>query len=119
MAFYHGKKTRANKKRKRLMGREAAHTTIGEKKVRKVKTKGGSAKNKLSATKEANVVIGGKSVKCEISSVDETPSNKDFVRRSIITKGAVLTVKDPEGKELKATVTSRPGQDGVVNAKAV
>ncbi|MEK6848627.1 MAG: 30S ribosomal protein S8e, partial [Nanoarchaeota archaeon] len=39
------------------------------------------------------------------------PANRHFIRRNIMTKGSVIDT------ELgKARITSRPGQDGVVNA---
>ena len=41
----------------------------------------------------------------------ENPTNNEYQRRSVITKGAIL-----ETKEGKCKVVSRPGQDGVVNA---
>ena len=114
--MYHGKITKARKKRKYEMGREAVETTLGEEKRKRVRTRGGRSKLKLVSTRFANLVLKNKGVKCEIISLVENPSNKDFTRRSIITKGAILKVKTPEGKEVKARVTSRPGQDGVLNA---
>ena len=42
--------------------------------------------------------------------VIENTANPNYVRRNIITKGAI--VETPEGN---AKVTSRPGQDGVIN----
>jgi small subunit ribosomal protein S8e len=116
--MYQGKKTEHRKHRKYERGREAAETKIGEIKQKKVKTKGGGEKIKLlSSGKFANVVLkGGKAIKCEILSVVENPGNKDFTRRNIITKGALLKVKTPENKEIKVRVTSRSGQDGVINA---
>ena len=41
----------------------------------------------------------------------ENPSNVNYVRRNIVTKGAVI-----ETSEGRARVTSRPGQTGQVNA---
>lgn len=115
--MYHGKITKARKKRKYEMGREAVETTLGEENRKRVRTRGGRSKLKLVSAKFANLVLkNNKGVKCEIISLVENPSNKDFTRRSIITKGAILKVKTPEGKEVKARVTSRPGQDGVLNA---
>ena len=67
----------------------------------------------------ANVNVAGKNTKCEIVALDENPANKDFTRRKVITKGALLTVKTPDAKEIKVRVTSRPAQDGVVNAVTV
>ncbi len=49
--------------------------------------------------------------KTKILKVLENPTNNDYQRRGIITKGAIL-----ETKEGKCKVVSRPGQDGVVNA---
>ncbi|MEM3023047.1 MAG: 30S ribosomal protein S8e, partial [Candidatus Bathyarchaeia archaeon] len=43
--------------------------------------------------------------------VVKNPANVDYQRRGIVTKGAIIST--PLGK---AKVTSRPGQDGVLNA---
>jgi small subunit ribosomal protein S8e len=46
-----------------------------------------------------------------IKTIVGNPANKHFVRRNIMTKGAIIDT------ELgKARVTSRPGQDGTINA---
>ena len=47
-----------------------------------------------------------------IDDVIDNPANKDFARRKIITKGAIIQTSDGQ-----ALVTSRPGQDGVIQAK--
>ncbi|MFC2163133.1 30S ribosomal protein S8e [Candidatus Altiarchaeota archaeon] len=114
--MYHGKVTRANKKRKRFQGSPEADTQVGEDKKKKVKSWGGGSKLKLVKAMHANVVVDGKSVKCEVVNVADNPASRDLARRSIITKGAVIDVKLPDGKDLKAVVKSRPGQDGVLNA---
>ncbi len=49
--------------------------------------------------------------KVKIITVKANPSNPNFVTRNIITRGA--TVQTEIGL---ARVTSRPGQDGVINA---
>lgn len=117
--MYHGRITKASKKRKYNIGREAVETTIGEEKKKKVRTKGGGNKLKLISSKYANVVLEGKNLRCEILSLVENPANKEFTRRKIITKGAIISVKTPDGKEVNARVTSRPGQVGVINAVSV
>ncbi len=114
--MYHGKITKARKKRRYAMGGVAVETTLGDERKKKVQIRGGGSKVKLVSAKFANVVLKDKGVKCEVLGLVENPANKDFTRRNIITKGAVLKVKTPEGKEIKARVTSRPGQDGVLNA---
>ena len=43
--------------------------------------------------------------------VVENPANRHFVRRNIMTKGTVI-----ETEKGKARITSRPGQDGTINA---
>jgi small subunit ribosomal protein S8e len=47
----------------------------------------------------------------EIQEVEKNPANLDYQRRKVITRGTII--KTPRGR---AKVTSRPGQDGAVNA---
>ena len=44
----------------------------------------------------------------------DNPANVNYVRRNIVTKGAVI-----ETSAGRARVTSRPGQDGQINAVLV
>jgi small subunit ribosomal protein S8e len=121
MAISQGKSTRspsgarnvANRgKRKSELGRDPAETRVDEKKLRKIRTRGGNEKLRLAAANKINLtdVKSGKTQVTEILGVIENDANPNYVRRNIITKGAV--VETPEGN---AKVTSRPGQDGVVN----
>jgi len=119
MVLYHNTHSRARKKRKYGTGGKPADTTIGEVKKKKVGVKGGGRKLKLYSTKVINAILDGKYVKCEVVTVKENPSNKDYVRRNIITKGALLLVKGPNGKELNVRVTSSPGQCGILNGVVV
>ena len=114
--MYHKVKTRAHKKKKRFAGSPATETKMGDDSKKAVRVRGGAVKVRLITAKHANVLIEGKSVKCEVTWVAENPASRDLTRRNIITKGAVIDVKTPEGAALKARVTSRPGQDGVLNA---
>ena len=102
---------RHRKKRKFEMGREYLPTHIGEVRKKILRTRGGNRKVRLLATNVAYVVDKktGKTTKTEIISVVENPTNPHYVRRNIITKGAII-----ETKLGKAKVTSRPGQDGHV-----
>ncbi len=60
----------------------------------------------------ANVSDGsGKATKSKILRVKKSPANRDYERRGVITKGAVIETEAGE-----AVVTSRPTSDGVVNA---
>ncbi len=80
---------------------------------RKVSRKhGGNEKARLLAVKQANVSdASGKATKVEILRVIKNPANVDYDRRGVITKGTII--QTPLGT---ARVTSRPGQDGIVNA---
>lgn len=101
------------KKRKHEMGRESAETKVGaSKKVKEVVVRGGNRKLKLLAADVANVIDpeGGETKRTKILSVLENPANLHFVRRNIITKGAVI-----ETELGKVRVTSRPGQTGTVD----
>ncbi|HET6780236.1 MAG TPA: 30S ribosomal protein S8e [Nitrososphaera sp.] len=52
-----------------------------------------------------------KVTKSKIVTVTKNPANKDYERRGVISKGAMI-----ETENGPAVVVSRPGQDGVVNA---
>jgi small subunit ribosomal protein S8e len=117
--MYHEVKTRAHKKKKRFFGRPAAETQLGEDSRKNVRVRGGNVKVRLVKAKSANVLVDGKHVKCEVTWVANNPASRDLTRRNIITKGAIVDVKGPDGAAFKAKVTSRPGQDGVLNAVKV
>jgi len=109
-----GRKIReARGRRKFEIGREALLTTIGPIRTKKIRTRGGHQKTILLSTNIANVLDpkAGKTTKAEIKTVLENKANPHYVRRNIITKGAII-----ETTAGKAKVTSRPGQEGVVNA---
>lgn len=99
-------------KKKCELGREAAETRIGERKIRKIRTQGGNEKVRLSTDSKINVTDPStkKTETAEILNVIENMANPNFVRRNIITKGAVV-----ETSAGKVRVTSRPGQDGIIN----
>jgi len=103
----------ARKKRKRELGREPAFTRVVEDKEERkiIRTYGGNRKVRLVKALYANVFENGKGKKVKIISVVDNPANRQYVRRNIITKGAIIQTEIG-----KAIVTSRPGQDGVVNA---
>ncbi len=101
-------------KRKYAYGRYFVPAVVSSTEERKlVRVRGGNYK--VRARKVAFAVVSdretGKSVKARILRVLETPANREYARRQIIVKGAII-----ETSKGKAVVTSRPGQDGVVNA---
>lgn len=108
-----GARSKSNRnKRKMEFGREAAETKIGDRKIKTIRTKGGNEKIRLTNENKINVVNPEtqKVEVAEITSVVENQANTHFVRRNIITKGAVV-----ETTAGKVKVTSRPGQDGIIN----
>ncbi len=91
-------------------------TVRGPFKQRMVRTLGGGTKVKLAAADWAVVTDqqAAKSSKSKILRVVRNPANVDYQRRGVITKGALI-----ETELGQARVTSRPGQDGVINAVLV
>ena len=102
------------KKRRSERGVLFVETQIANKKSKKERTRGGNMKIRLVAIDTANVSDNGKIIKAKILSVSENSANPHYVRRNIITKGAMI--KTDAGT---ARVTSRPGQHGVINAVLV
>ena len=98
-------------KRKFELARFTANTALKETQLKKVRTRGGNVKNRLLAANQANVAVAGSITKLKILNVVENPANKFLARRNILTKGSII-----ETEKGKARITSRPGQDGVVNA---
>ncbi len=101
-------------KRKYAYGRHFTPAIVhGEEERKKIRVRGGNIK--IRVRRVAYAVVSdpktGKAVKARILRVLETPANREYARRQIIVKGAII-----ETSEGKARVTSRPGQDGIVNA---
>lgn len=87
-------------------------TKLEETKLKKKRTLGGNQKNKLLSSDIVNLAgKDGKIVKVKIKNVVDNPADKHLARRNIITKGTII-----DTEKGKARVTSRPGQDGVINA---
>ena len=86
---------------------------VRETKQKTIKGRGKTTKNVLLSTNKVNVIDPKtkKSKKVELKNVLETPSNRFLARQNILVKGAII-----ETELGKAKVTSRPGQEGSVNA---
>ncbi|MEK6851141.1 MAG: 30S ribosomal protein S8e [Candidatus Thermoplasmatota archaeon] len=101
------------KKRKFEIGREQQFAFLGPQKVKLYRVRSAGQKVRILNAEWANVTDPKKGVtkKVKILTVKENPSNPHFVTRNIVTRSAVVDT------DLGlARVTSRPGQDGVVNA---
>lgn len=110
-----GGRYRANSKpKKRFLHKMERIPKVGDEIKKKIiRTHGGNQKVGLTSTNMANV-IDLKTKKCKlvkIQTVVENNANLNYVRRNIITKGAVIKTELGTAK-----VTSRPGQDGIINA---
>ncbi len=102
-------------KRRYEKGAFPTETTQGEPRKKSVRRRGGNIKIRLLNINSANVSApNGKTEKVEITRVVRNPANVDYNRRGVITKGTII--ETPLGT---ARVTSRPGQDGIVNAMLV
>jgi len=93
------------------MGSEFIEPRIGEYRKKVTKTYGGHEKIKIKSTEFVNVNTPEGSKRAKIHKVMENPANIHYVRRNVLTKGAIV-----ETDIGKARITSRPGQDGVLNA---
>ena len=103
----------AVKKKKRDLARPAASTLLGEERKKDIRTRGGNRKIRLLSYNYANLSSQDKksSEKVEIEDVIKNTANRDFARRKIITRGAIIRTSKGD-----ARVTSRPGQNGTVDA---
>ncbi|MCL5681056.1 MAG: 30S ribosomal protein S8e [Candidatus Thermoplasmatota archaeon] len=122
MAIYHGKGRvkisggilRKNRHKMRYeLGREPTNTVFGKEKRKIIKGIGGNSKQFLLSAEFVNVTIPDekKTKKVKITNVKENIADPHFAQRNVITKGAIL-----ETELGLARVTSRPGQDGQINA---
>lgn len=103
----------ARGKRKAEMGNTPTMTKVGETSAKHVKERGCNTKMKTLTADTVNLLDPKtkKFSKAKIVKVVESPANRHFVIRNILTKGAVV-----ETDKGKARITSRPGQEGAINA---
>jgi small subunit ribosomal protein S8e len=123
MSFYQGKDARKTSggirrkhrgKRKFELGGPFTSTKLSNEELReKVRVRGGNYKIKLKKAAFANIVDPETKTarKVKILGVLESKANREYARSEIIVKGTIINT------ELgRAVVTSRPGQEGIVNA---
>lgn len=111
-----GRYKRPKVKRLARLGGLPVHTKIGVRKVKALRTLGANVKEKMLSAHSANT-YDPKTKKHELTSIKsivENPANRHYVRRNILTKGAVVLTEKG-----KARITSRPGQGAVANAVLV
>ena len=106
----------SRKKRRFEVAPEDAETKLGTHTQKLIRTRGASQKVKLLTTNTISVTDPktGKAQKATIKTVTENPANIHYVRRNILTKGAVV-----DTDKGKVRITSRPGQSGALSGVLV
>ncbi len=99
-------------KRRREIGSAPADTHIGIDRRKISRTYGGNTKVRALRCEYAAISTKtGETKKVKIETVEENAANPNYVRRNLLTRGAIIRT------ELgRARITSRPGQHGVINA---
>ncbi len=111
-----GIKNRQRESKLHSLGRIPSLTKLGKMLRNVIRTRGGNQKERLIRVEVANVLDqkSGKFKQSKIVTVAQNPANRHHERRNIMSKGTII-----ETEMGKAKVTSRPGQDGTVNAVLV
>ena len=111
-----GKITPCRSRKKHEIDRYPNEALVGKNISILRRTRGGNFKTALKSSEFANVTSPEtkKTRKTIISQVIRNPANRDYERRGVLNKGAIIQT------ELGvARVTSRPGQHGCVNAVVI
>ena len=111
--FTGGRKVAMRDRRKFEIDRYPNEAVMGTMETVSRRIRGNNVKNALKTAEFANIVdpVSKKVVRARILQITKNSANKDYERRGVITKGALL-----ETESGTARVVSRPGQDGTVNA---
>ena len=94
------------------MGKDPTLPSIGEKKVKSIRTKGAGRKIRVMGANIINFTdpVTKKAAKAAMKYVIENPANRHYVRQNALTKGAIV-----DTDKGKIRITSRPAQDGCLN----
>ena len=111
-----GRKVALRGRRKFEIDRYPNEATLGPLDIVSRKVRGRNNKTAFKTVDFANITdpTSNKTIKAKIHRVSKNNANKDYERRGVISKGAVL-----ETEAGLARVLSRPGQHGTVNAIAI
>lgn len=113
------KRKKTGGKRHKSRGRRAyekdgypLEPVVGEPRRKIFRVRGGNIRVGILSDQFANVVVsGGKVVRSKIIRVKESSASREYQRRGVITKGSIIVTEIGE-----ARVTSKPSDDGVINA---
>jgi len=108
-----GRYVNSRGKRKFEISREKQFTKIGMQSLKDYRGMGGNMKTGMLTADYANVVDKSTNTiqRSKILNVTVNPADPNYVQRNIMNKGAKITTELGD-----AIVTSRPGQDGAINA---
>jgi small subunit ribosomal protein S8e len=100
-------------RRKFEIDRYPNEAVVGPSQVVARRIRGNNNKVAFKSAEFANVIDqeNKRVIKSKILRVTKNPANRDYERRGVVSKGAII-----ESENGTARVVSRPGQDGVVNA---
>jgi small subunit ribosomal protein S8e len=108
-----GRKVANRIRRKSEIDRYPNEAIVGTTDIVTRRVRGANVKSAFKTVEFANVMDpdAKKATKSKIIRVTKNPANRDYERRGVVSKGAII-----ETEAGTALVASRPGQDGVVNA---
>lgn len=108
-----GRKVAMRGRRKFEIDRYPNEAVAGVTQIVTRRTRGNNVKAAFKTAESANIIDqeARKVTKSKILRVTKNPANRDYERRGVISKGAVI-----ETEIGSARVVSRPGQNGIVNA---
>jgi small subunit ribosomal protein S8e len=111
-----GRKVALRGRRKYEMDRYPNEATLGTMDIVSRKVRGGKTKTAFKTADFANITdpSTNKTIRSKILRITKNNANKDYERRGVISKGAII-----ETEVGAAKVISRPGQDGTINAVAI
>jgi small subunit ribosomal protein S8e len=111
-----GRKVAMRGRRKFEIDRYPNEAVAGPTQIVTRRTRGNNVKSAFKSAEFANVTDPEtrRATKSKILRVTKNPANRDYERRGVISKGAMI-----ETESGSARVMSRPGQNGVVNAVLV
>jgi small subunit ribosomal protein S8e len=108
-----GRKVAMRGRRKFEIDRYPNEAVAGPAQIVVRRTRGKNNKVAFKTAEFANIIDqeNKKVFRSKILRVTKNPANRDYERRGVISKGALIEIENGT-----AMVVSRPGQDGVVNA---
>ncbi|MCS7142789.1 MAG: 30S ribosomal protein S8e [Aigarchaeota archaeon] len=108
-----GKKGTQRKRKRFERGDDPLLPVVGDRDVVVKRVRGGGTKVAIKSDNKANVVDPQTNTvtRTDVLSVRDNPANRDFARRGVITRGAII--ETPLGL---ARVVSKPSSAGTINA---